>query len=72
MITHGYCPWCGKDIVPMAHSSWFAEIWWDKCGTPRCQGNNLELVTDFGGWVLKPARIEGRYILKKPDKKRKR
>jgi len=70
MITQGYCPWCGKEIVPLAVSGWFAEIWWDACKTRRCRGNNLELVTDYGGWVLKPTVKEGKYIVKKPPKKK--
>jgi len=71
MINHGYCPWCGKSIIPMSFSPTFAEIHWDACRTRRCRGNNLDLVTDYGGWVLRPKKIEGKYIVK-PHYKRKK
>lgn len=71
MIRTGYCPWCGKEIIPLAFSPTLAQIDWDRCNTPRCRGNNLELITDYGGWVLYPKKIEGRYIGSKPNKSRK-
>lgn len=68
MIRLGYCPWCGKEITPLAYSHVYAEIEWDKCNTPRCRGNNLDLVTDYGGWVLRPDHIKDRWIGTTPDK----
>jgi hypothetical protein len=56
----------------MAHSRVFAEIEWDACKGPRCRGNNLELVTDFGGWVLRPTAIHDKWIGAKNSKKKKR
>jgi hypothetical protein len=54
----------------MAYSQVFAQIEWEACRTRRCRGNNLELVTDYGGWVLEPKSIQGKYVGAKKIRKK--
>lgn len=58
----GHCPWCHSEIRIESVSLVKEQYQWERCRTPRCQGNFFNIITDYHGYVIHPARMRDKYI----------